>query len=392
MSDRKPLSGSEKTPEDWSQQQMDTIHQILTPVQILTETDLQNEMEYFTGTQQLRYTQPSSYFEERTQSFRPTPQLNIPVHAKDYALSNANNASFSKNFKSKRVVFDRHSSHEGSSSIVLNHDPGMYTKPVVNHHTTTSKYSTQTTPVNSQPTSPTTYDPNYHHQTHHYGGQQQQQQPDKFATMFLSSSNMSNLLIGQKPRSKPDAKLDSLLLSKHNLEQDQITDKKRKKKAAVAAVPIKPIKKKKAKKAVSSDEEEEEEEGEEDEPIIGDGAQSYSSMGSSSSRTSLTKDDKRRRNTAASARFRIKKKMREQALQNTACEMTDKAKLMERRVHELESEIKWLKALVVEKNESRIEQLVRERPATSTAFPSYNNSSSNNEYEEEDDEDYTYQY
>ncbi|KAI8062014.1 hypothetical protein BDF21DRAFT_497120 [Thamnidium elegans] len=393
MSDQKPLPGSEKTPEDWSQQHMDTIHQIMTPVQMLAETDLQNEMEYFTGTQQFRYTQPTSYFEERTQSFRPTPQLNIPVDSKDYALSNVNNASFSKNYRSKRVVFDRHSSHE-ASSLVLNHDPGMYTKPVVDHHATTSKYSTQTTPINSQPTSPTTYDPNYHHNHHHYVKPQQQQQPDKFATMFLSSSNMSDLLIGQKNHSKHDTKLDSLLLSKHNLEQDQITDKKQsKKKAAAAAVTIKPIKKKKAKKAVSSDEEEEEEEEEEeDEPIIGDGAQSYSSMGSSSSKTSLTKDDKRRRNTAASARFRIKKKMREQALQNTACEMTDKAKLMEQRVHELESEIKWLKALVVEKNESRLEQLVRERPATSIAFPSYNNSSSNNEYEEEDDEEYAYQY
>jgi hypothetical protein len=114
-------------------------------------------------------------------------------------------------------------------------------------------------------------------------------------------------------------------------------------------------------------------------PVIGDGAQSYSSMGSSSSRTSqqtLTKDDKRRRNTAASARFRIKKKMREQALQNTACEMTEKAQRMEQRVHELEREIKWLKALVVEKNEARLEQLVRERPPNSTAFPLPSSSSS----------------
>jgi hypothetical protein len=119
------------------------------------------------------------------------------------------------------------------------------------------------------------------------------------------------------------------------------------------------------------DEDEDELNGE-DAPVFGDGAQSYSSMGSSSSRTSqqtLTKDDKRRRNTAASARFRIKKKMREQALQSTACEMTDKAQRMEQRVHELEREIKWLKALVVEKNEARLEQLVRERPPNSTAFP-----------------------
>lgn len=126
----------------------------------------------------------------------------------------------------------------------------------------------------------------------------------------------------------------------------------------------------------NKNDDDEDDDGDEDAPVIGDGAQSYSSMGSNSSRTSqpLTKDDKRRRNTAASARFRIKKKMREQALQNTACEMTDKAQRMEQRVHELEREIKWLKALVVEKNQVRIEQLVRERPPNSTAFPSLNTS------------------
>ncbi|KAI8876281.1 hypothetical protein K501DRAFT_143304, partial [Backusella circina FSU 941] len=58
-------------------------------------------------------------------------------------------------------------------------------------------------------------------------------------------------------------------------------------------------------------------------------------------------DDKRKRNTAASARFRIKKKIKEQELQKTASEMTEKASKMEERVHELEREIKWLKALVV---------------------------------------------
>jgi ribosomal protein L12E/L44/L45/RPP1/RPP2 len=97
--------------------------------------------------------------------------------------------------------------------------------------------------------------------------------------------------------------------------------------------------------------------------------------------------------------------MREQALQNTACEMTDKAKRMEQRVHELEREIKWLKALVVEKNEAKIEQLVRERPPNSTAFPSSPSSSSvpnyqqnnhsgsnNDDYEEEEDDDFSNMY
>jgi len=60
-------------------------------------------------------------------------------------------------------------------------------------------------------------------------------------------------------------------------------------------------------------------------------------------------EDKRRRNTAASARFRVKKKQREQALEKTAKEMTEKANRLEKRVHELELENKWLKGLITEK-------------------------------------------
>ncbi|GAN00790.1 regulatory protein cys-3 protein [Mucor ambiguus] len=61
-------------------------------------------------------------------------------------------------------------------------------------------------------------------------------------------------------------------------------------------------------------------------------------------------EDKRKRNTAASARFRMKKKLREQALEQTAKEMTIKAEALEKRVIELEKEAKWLRALVVEKD------------------------------------------
>jgi predicted carbohydrate-binding protein with CBM5 and CBM33 domain len=64
-------------------------------------------------------------------------------------------------------------------------------------------------------------------------------------------------------------------------------------------------------------------------------------------------DDKRRRNTAASARFRIKKKQREQALERTAKEMTEKSDRLESRVKELEMEIKWLRSLLLEKDSSR---------------------------------------
>lgn len=60
----------------------------------------------------------------------------------------------------------------------------------------------------------------------------------------------------------------------------------------------------------------------------------------------LDEEDKRRRNTAASARFRIKKKQREQALQESAKAMTDKNAALESRVRELELENKWLRSLL----------------------------------------------
>src|SRR2546430_794968 len=64
----------------------------------------------------------------------------------------------------------------------------------------------------------------------------------------------------------------------------------------------------------------------------------------------IAEEDKRRRNTAASARFRIKKKMREQALEKNARDMGAKAEMLENRVKELEREIKWLKNLLIEKD------------------------------------------
>jgi hypothetical protein len=64
-------------------------------------------------------------------------------------------------------------------------------------------------------------------------------------------------------------------------------------------------------------------------------------------------EDKRRRNTAASARFRVKKKQREQALEKSAKEMSDKVTALENRINQLETENKWLKGLIMEKNESK---------------------------------------
>lgn len=68
-------------------------------------------------------------------------------------------------------------------------------------------------------------------------------------------------------------------------------------------------------------------------------------------------EDKRRRNTAASARFRVKKKQREQALEQTAKDLEDKNRLLEQRIGSLEMENEWLKGLVVEKNGGAKEDL-----------------------------------
>ncbi|KAF2013807.1 bZIP transcription factor-like protein [Aaosphaeria arxii CBS 175.79] len=64
-------------------------------------------------------------------------------------------------------------------------------------------------------------------------------------------------------------------------------------------------------------------------------------------------EDKRRRNTAASARFRVKKKQREQALEKTAKEMSDRVSVLETRIQQLETENTWLKGLITEKNNGK---------------------------------------
>lgn len=62
-------------------------------------------------------------------------------------------------------------------------------------------------------------------------------------------------------------------------------------------------------------------------------------------------EDKRRRNTAASARFRIKKKQREQALEKAAKENAQRVDQLVERVKELEKENKWLRGLIVDKSD-----------------------------------------
>ncbi|EJD02631.1 uncharacterized protein FOMMEDRAFT_68916, partial [Fomitiporia mediterranea MF3/22] len=58
-------------------------------------------------------------------------------------------------------------------------------------------------------------------------------------------------------------------------------------------------------------------------------------------------EDKRRRNTAASARFRLKKKEREAALERRAAELESRVTTLERECEGLRRENGWLKGLVV---------------------------------------------
>jgi len=58
-------------------------------------------------------------------------------------------------------------------------------------------------------------------------------------------------------------------------------------------------------------------------------------------------EDKRRRNTEASARFRLKKKEREQAVERKKQELEDRCARLERENHGLRKENTWLKALLV---------------------------------------------
>ena len=67
-------------------------------------------------------------------------------------------------------------------------------------------------------------------------------------------------------------------------------------------------------------------------------------------------EDKRRRNTAASARFRVKKKQREQALERSVKEATDKNSQLQAKVDQLEMENKWLKNLITEKTGNQSEK------------------------------------
>ncbi|KDQ54812.1 hypothetical protein JAAARDRAFT_105377, partial [Jaapia argillacea MUCL 33604] len=58
-------------------------------------------------------------------------------------------------------------------------------------------------------------------------------------------------------------------------------------------------------------------------------------------------EDKRRRNTAASARFRIKKKQKVLNLERTVSDLTGRAEDLEREATELRRENGWLKEIIM---------------------------------------------
>jgi hypothetical protein len=72
-----------------------------------------------------------------------------------------------------------------------------------------------------------------------------------------------------------------------------------------------------------------------------------------SSALAAEEDKRHRRNTAASTRFRVKKKQREEALQRSGKEISDNVAALEGRISQLEMENKWLKNLITEKTQSK---------------------------------------
>jgi hypothetical protein len=64
----------------------------------------------------------------------------------------------------------------------------------------------------------------------------------------------------------------------------------------------------------------------------------------------LAKEERRKRNTAASARFRQKKKQKEEATEVRMAAVQEQNERLERRVEQLELENRWLKELITDKD------------------------------------------
>ncbi|KAJ3025709.1 UNVERIFIED_CONTAM: hypothetical protein HDU68_006791 [Siphonaria sp. JEL0065] len=102
-------------------------------------------------------------------------------------------------------------------------------------------------------------------------------------------------------------------------------------------------------------------------PLMNPGLSSSSGPSSSSARVGSASTsapvkteseiDKRRRNTEASARFRAKKKMKQEAMEQTTKQLNDKVEALERRLQEYEMEIQMLRQEVEAKEGSSKKRL-----------------------------------
>lgn len=83
-------------------------------------------------------------------------------------------------------------------------------------------------------------------------------------------------------------------------------------------------------------------------------------------------EDKRKRNTAASARFRIKKKLKEQQMEQRTKELQERVQVLEKKLRTLEMENRCLKSLVAQKSEQKSSDLVesiKQRSLQTTSEP-----------------------
>lgn len=79
-------------------------------------------------------------------------------------------------------------------------------------------------------------------------------------------------------------------------------------------------------------------------------------LGSSYGERIPPESDKRKRNTAASARFRIKKKLKEKEMEHKILHLDELIKRFEKKVGELEMENRLLKNLIIEKGNRNSEK------------------------------------
>jgi hypothetical protein len=132
---------------------------------------------------------------------------------------------------------------------------------------------------------------------------------------FLASLGIDSLLVPQLPQTQPTSPQPSLaqLLALHAASASAIT-------------PLAPPRTPPAPRNLLSDE---------------------APQSSPAKRSRTAAEDKRRRNTAASARFRLKKKEREMALEKRAKELETRVGELEKECEGLRRENGWLKGLVV---------------------------------------------